>query len=222
MAKGTKSTLRANEQIRIPQVRLIDENNVQIGIVETYEAMRRAREAGMDLVEVAKTEHPPVCRIMDYGRFKYHQKKKVQKHHEQQLKEVRLRPKTDDNDRLIKLDRALKFLAKGDKVQFTMQFRGRERAHREVGVIILRRVVDELGELVKVERPPGMDGRHMIMIVAPIRAEFQKLEKEGLKPKLDDLAARRAKLLAAKTAPSPVAAAPQPSPEPADASATTA
>ena len=86
MAKGTTSTFRANEQIRIPQVRLIDEHNNQIGIVETFEAMRRAREAGMDLVEVARTERPPVCRIMDYGRFKYHLKKKGRKHHEQQLK----------------------------------------------------------------------------------------------------------------------------------------
>ena len=193
MAKGTKTTLRANEQIRVPQVRLIDENNVQVGIVETYEAMRRAREAGMDLVEVAKTEHPPVCRIMDYGKFKYHQKKKVQKHHEQQLKEVRLRPKTDDNDRSIKLNRALKFLSKGDKVQFTMQFRGRERAHREVGVIILRRVVDELGELVKVERPPGMDGRHMIMIASPNKPVFEKLSKEGKLPTIEELAAAREK-----------------------------
>jgi translation initiation factor IF-3 len=184
--------------------------------------MRRAREAGMDLVEVAKNEHPPVCRIMDYGRFKYHQKKKAQKHHEQQLKEVRLRPKTDDNDRAIKLNRALKFLSKGDKVQFTMQFRGRERAHREVGVIILRRVVDDLGELVKVERPPGMDGRHMIMIVAPVKPEFQKLEKEGLKPKLADLAARRAKIEAARPATKPEGAAPPSAPEPADASATQA
>jgi translation initiation factor IF-3 len=178
MAKGT-SSYRSNEQIRLPQVRLIDENGEQLGVVETIDALQRARNAGLDLVEVAPTERPPVCRIMDYGKFKYHMKKKVRKHHEQQLKEVRMRPKTDDNDRTIKINRALKFLSKGSKVQFTMQFRGRERAHREVAVRIFRGVVEELGELVKVERPPGMDGRHMIMILAPNKAAFERLAQEG-------------------------------------------
>jgi translation initiation factor IF-3 len=188
MAKGTTATYRANEQIRIPQVRLIDEHNNQIGIVETFEAMRRAREAGMDLVEVARTERPPVCRIMDYGRFKYHLKKKGRKHHEQLLKEVRMRPKTDQNDRSIKMNRALKFLCKGNKVQFTMQFRGRERAHREVAVTIFRGVVAELGDLVKVERPPSMDGRHMIMILAPNKPALDKLIEAGKKMTVEELA----------------------------------
>ncbi len=188
MAKGTTATYRANEQIRIPQVRLIDEHNNQIGIVETFEAMRRAREAGMDLVEVARTERPPVCRIMDYGRFKYHLKKKGRKHHEQLLKEVRMRPKTDQNDRAIKMNRALKFLCKGNKVQFTMQFRGRERAHREVAVTIFRGVVEELGDLVKVERPPSMDGRHMIMILTPNKPALDKLIEAGKKMTVEELA----------------------------------
>jgi translation initiation factor IF-3 len=188
MAKGITSSYRANEQIRVPQVRLIDEENNQVGIVETFEAMRRAREAGMDLVEVARNERPPVCRIMDYGKFKYHMKKKVAKHHEQQLKEVRMRPKTDQNDRTIKMNRALKFLSKGDKVQFTMQFRGRERAHREVAIEIFRGVIEELGEFIKVERPPGMDGRHMIMILAPNKPVFAKFAETGKKLTLDDLA----------------------------------
>jgi translation initiation factor IF-3 len=175
MVKGSTASYRVNEQIRVPQVRLIDENNNQVGITDTIEALRRARDADMDLVEVAGSEQPPVCRIMDYGKFKYHMKKKVRKHHEQQLKEVRMRPKTDKNDRAIKINRALKFLSKGNKVQFTMQFRGRERAHREIAIGIFRDVVDELGELVKVERPPSMDGRHMIMILAPNKAAFEKL-----------------------------------------------
>ena len=128
MAKGTTSSFRTNEQIRIHQVRLINEQNEQIGIVETNDALRLAREAGMDLVEVAPTERPPVCRIMDYGKFKYHIKKKARKHQEQTLKEVRMRPKTDNHDRTIKINRALRFLSRGCKVQFTMQFRGRERA----------------------------------------------------------------------------------------------
>ena len=202
MAKGsTTSSFRANEQIRIPQVRLIDENNNQIGIVETFEALRRARDAGMDLVEVARTERPPVCRIMDYGRFKYHQKKKSNKAHEQQLKEVRMRPKTDQNDRTIKINRALKFLSKGNKVQFTMQFRGRERAHRDVATNIFTAVAQELGDLIKIERPPSMDGRHMIMILAPQKPAFDKLEKAGLKPTLEDLAElNQAKALAKQAA----------------------
>ena len=192
MAKGTKETFRTNEQIRVPQIRLIDHENQQVGIVDTHEALRMARDADMDLVEVARTERPPVCRIMDYGKFKYHMKKKVRKtHHEQQLKEVRMRPKTDDNDRSIKLNRALKFLSKGDKVQFTMQFRGRERAHREVAYAIFRGIVEELGELVKVERAPSMDGRHMIMIASPNKPVFEKLRKEGKLPSIEDLMAER-------------------------------
>ncbi len=188
MAKGSTATFRVNEQIRIPQIRLIDENNDQVGIVDTVEALRRARDAGMDLVEVARNERPPVCRIMDYGKFKYHMKKRVRKHHEQQLKEVRMRPKTDANDRTIKINRALKFLSRGNKVQFTMQFRGRERAHRDLAVEIFRGVVAELGELVKVERPPSMDGRHMIMILAPNKTAFEKLAAAGKTPTVKDLA----------------------------------
>jgi translation initiation factor IF-3 len=188
MAKGTTTSYRTNEQIRIPQIRLIDENGEQLGVVETLDALRRAREADLDLVEVAPNEPPPVCRIMDYGKFKYHLKKKVRKHHEQQLKEVRMRPKTDDNDRTIKINRALKFLSKGSKVQFTMQFRGRERAHRDVAIQIFREVVTELGELVKVERPAGMDGRHMIMVLAPNKPAFEKLARKGITVTIDELA----------------------------------
>jgi len=187
MAKGTTSSFRTNEQIRIHQVRLINEQNEQIGIVETNDALRLAREAGMDLVEVAPTERPPVCRIMDYGKFKYHIKKKARKHQEQTLKEVRMRPKTDNHDRTIKINRALRFLSRGCKVQFTMQFRGRERAHREIAIQIFRGVVEELGELVKVERPPSMDGRHMIMILAPNKGAFSKLAPQGKLLTLDDL-----------------------------------
>jgi translation initiation factor IF-3 len=187
MAKASTASFRVNEQIRIPQIRLIDENNDQVGIVDTVEALRRARDAGLDLVEVARNERPPVCRIMDYGKFKYHMKKRVRKHHEQQLKEVRMRPKTDKNDRAIKINRALKFLGKGNKVQFTMQFRGRERAHRDIAVEIFRGVVEELGELVKVERPPRMDGRHMIMILAPNKAAFEKVVAAGKVPTVEEL-----------------------------------
>ncbi len=171
--------MRSNAQIRISPIRLIGQNDEQIGIVETEKAIGLAREAGLDLVEVAPSARPPVCRIMDFGKWKYRQKKHHKKHHEQQLKEVRIRPKTDSHDRAVKLKRAIRFLRKGDKVQFTMMFRGRERAHREIGITIFRRIIAEFGEQVKVERPPSMDGRHMIMILAPIKGAFEDAEPDG-------------------------------------------
>lgn len=186
MSKGTTPSLRCNEQIRITPIRLIGAANEQIGVIETYEAMRMAREAGLDLVEVAPTERPPVCRLMDYGKFKYQQKKKQKKHHEQQLKEVRLRPKTDPHDRMIKVNRAIAFLAKGDKVQFTMQFRGRERAHMEVAYGGMRDIQQTLGDLVKLERPPSMDGRNMVMIVSPNKPALDKLVAAGKVQKVED------------------------------------
>ena len=124
---------------------------------------------GMVLVEVAPTERPPVCRIMHYGTFKYSQKKKKQKHHEQKLKEVRLHPKTSDHDREIKVTQAVGFLDKGDKVQFTMIFRGREKFHQELGHQIFQGIITSLGEKVKVERPPRGEGNRMIMILAPAK-----------------------------------------------------
>jgi translation initiation factor IF-3 len=185
MAKSDVHNLRCNTQIRISPVRLIDHNDEQVGIVETAEALRIAQDAGLDLVEVAPTERPPVCRVMDYGKWKYQQKKHVRKHHEQAIKEVRLRPKTDDRDREIKLKRALRFLKKGAKVQFRMRFRGRERAHREIGFEILQSVARVFDELVKVERPPSMDGRDMVMVLAPNKAALDKLEAEGSAPDAD-------------------------------------
>lgn len=159
--------MRCNEQIRLSPIRVIDENNEQLGVVPTDEAMRRAREAGLDLVEVAPQERPPVCRIMDYGKWKYQQKKKHKKHHEQQLKEVRLSPKTDDHDREIKVGKAREFLEDGDKVQFTMLFRGRERFHQDRGYTIFREIVASFGESIKVERPAKVEGRRMTMVIIP-------------------------------------------------------
>lgn len=160
---------RYNEQIRISPVRLIDQDNNQLGVVPTDEALRMAKNAGLDLVEVAPTERPPVCRIMDYGKFKYSQKKKKQKHHEQRLKEVRLHPRTDDHDQEIKFNQAVAFLDKGDKVQFTMIFRGRERFHQDIGHNVFTAILNRLGDKAKVERPPRSEGRRMIMIVAPTK-----------------------------------------------------
>lgn len=148
----------------------------------------------MDLVEVAPTERPPVCRIMDYGKWKYQQKKKHKTHHrEQQLKEVRLSPKTDDHDKEIKVNRARDFLGQGDKVQFTMVFRGRERFHQDRGLAIFREIVAGFGETAKIERPPKMEGRRMTMVLSP--------DKPAVKP------AAKPKAPAAKPGAAPVAGA---------------
>ena len=162
--------MRLNERIRIPQVRVINQHQEQLGVIPTHEALSLAKEAGLDLVEVSPQETPPVCRILDYGKHLY-EKKKRQKMaagaHTIQLKEIRLRPKTDPHDRSIKLKRAVGFLTEGHKVQFTMLFKGRERFHREIATQIFSSIIGELGEAVKIERSPAMDGRRMTMIVAP-------------------------------------------------------
>ena len=128
-----------------------------------------AADAGLDLVEVAPMERPPVCRIMDYGRWKYQQKQRAKQHHshETQLNEIRIRPKTDAHDREIKINKARGFLEKNDKVQFTMLFRGRERVHREVGQKAFSDIVDVLSDIAKVERDVKMEGRRMTMVLAP-------------------------------------------------------
>ncbi len=166
-------------------MRVINEKNEQLGVMDNREALRLAREAGLDLVEVAPNERPPVCRIMDYGRFKYHQKKNIRKHHEQQIKELRIRPKTDDHDRAIRIQQAVRFLRQGDKVQFKMMFRGRERAHREIGVAIFQGIIQQIGELARVERPPVMDGRDMVMILSPNKAVLDRLEAEARSSRRD-------------------------------------
>lgn len=178
-----------------------------------YEALRLAREGGLDLVEVAPNVRPPVCRLMDYGKWKYSQKKNIKKHHEQQTKEVRLRPKTDTHDREIKLRQAIKFFKRGDKVQFTMVFRGRERLRREVALEVFRSLLAELGQRVKVERPPSMDGRHMVMIMSAVKDAFADVGEPGeTKPRVA-VPPQPASPLAPPSAPAPpmppaIAAAP--------------
>jgi len=174
--------MRRNEQIRISPVRVIGADGEQLGVFSTDEALRLAREAGVDLVEVAPNVRPPVCRIMDYGKWKYLQKKKTSKSAEQQFKELRLRPKTDDHDREIRVRQAANFLAKGAKVQFTMRFRGRERAHREIAFDILRAIAAELGDRVKIERPPSMDGRNMVMVLSPAKGVSDRPVAKPAKP----------------------------------------
>ncbi|MCP4593342.1 MAG: translation initiation factor IF-3 [bacterium] len=181
-----------NEQVRISPIRLIDHEGEQRGVLPTDEARSMARDLGMDLVEISPTERPPVCRIMDYGKFKYDQKKKQKQRtsHIAVLKEVRMRPKTDTHDRDIKMNRAVRFLDEGSKVQFTMLFRGRERAHQEVGLAIFKGIVEELGEQVKVERAPRLEGRRLTMVLAPVKlAKPPKPPKPPKAPKATEVAA---------------------------------
>jgi translation initiation factor IF-3 len=175
-------SLRVNEQIRITPIRVIDHEQRQLGVIPTHEAMKIAREAGLDLVEVSPQERPPVCRIMDYGKYKYERKKRQKvaaAGHVVELKEIRLRPKTDTHDREIKVKHARDFLAEGHKVQFTMLFKGRERAHRDIAQEIFDEILKSLGENVRLERGAAMDGRRMTMIVAPGPGKSQSSAPSG-------------------------------------------
>jgi translation initiation factor IF-3 len=163
--------LRCNEQIRISPIRLINEANEQVGIVPTMEALRLARETGFDLVEVSPMEKPPVCRIMDYGKWKYKQKKKEQKAHAAhvtQLKELRIKSvRIDEHDQSTKLNQAKKFLGEGHKVQFNLMFRGREMAHVDIGRKLMEQFKSDLADMSKPEREPKLEGKRMIMILTP-------------------------------------------------------
>lgn len=202
-----------NERIRITPIRLIDENGEQAGVVETPDALRRARDLGLDLVEMAADSRPPVCRIMDYGRYKYEQSKKEKankaKTKTSELKEVRLgrSMKIDPHDIAIRMRQARKFLLEGHKVQIVQQFRGREMAHRHRGDERMRDIIAELEELGKLETDPRMAGRRMSVIIGPdkrkIDAYRRKMEAEGKKteekdPKVAEEAASVAKADAAE------------------------
>ncbi len=160
---------RINQRIRVKQVRLIDDIGEMRGIVEINDALALAAEKGMDLVEIAPEQRPPVCRLMDYGKFKYEQKKKEQaskrKQHHVQVKEVRVRPKIADHDIEVKVKKARQFLEEGDKVQINCLFRGREMMHKELGVKIMRDVYTRLQDIAKVEREPHEEGRRLVMLI---------------------------------------------------------
>ncbi|HEU5361339.1 MAG TPA: translation initiation factor IF-3 [Candidatus Deferrimicrobiaceae bacterium] len=163
---------RTNEQIRIPRVRLVGVDGEQLGIVSTEEAMQKARALDLDLVEVAPGADPPVCRIMDYGKFKYMQSKREQEARKKQtviqVKEIKVRPKTDEHDLNVKIRHIRRFLEDGDKVKVTVRFRGREMSYAsQSGFEMLKHIVSEVADLSKVESPPKMEGRTMMTIVAP-------------------------------------------------------
>jgi translation initiation factor IF-3 len=152
-------------------VRLIDEKGEQLGIVPLSKALDLAEEKNLDLVNVAPTAKPPVCKIMDYGKFKFEQQKKEKEARKNQqvinIKEIRLSPTIDEHDFQTKLRSAVKFLQNGDKVKVSVRFRGRQITHTEIGKKVLDRMIEETGEVATVERTPNMDGRQMIMILAP-------------------------------------------------------
>lgn len=168
-------THRLNQEITVPEVRLIDADGGQAGVVGIRAALEMAEEAGVDLVEIAPLAVPPVCRIMDYGKFKYQEAKKQHeaklKQKQVQVKEVKFRPGTDENDYQIKLRNMLRFLKDDDKVKVTLRFRGREMAHQEIGMRQLERIKADLDEIGVIEQMPKMEGRQMVMVVAPKKAK---------------------------------------------------
>jgi translation initiation factor IF-3 len=169
-----RDTVRINDRIRVPKVRLIADDGQQIGIVERDRALEYARERDLDLVEIAPEADPPVCRVLDYSKYKYEQeqKRKAARKHQQQVtvREMKLRPKIATNDYETKKGHVLRFLKNQDKVKVTIMFRGREVAHPERGERLLRKLAGEVGELATIEQEPSQEGRNMTMLLAPVRA----------------------------------------------------
>ncbi|WP_074854939.1 translation initiation factor IF-3 [Thioclava dalianensis] len=164
---------RVNGRIRANEIRLIGAEGENVGVVTPQEAMGMAEEAGLDLVEISPNANPPVCKIMDFGKFKYEQQKREAEARKKQkiieIKEVKFRPGTDVHDYEVKMRNVIKFLENGDKVKVTLRFRGREMAHQNLGLELLNRVRDDVGELGKVESMPRLEGRQMVMMIGPTR-----------------------------------------------------
>jgi translation initiation factor IF-3 len=169
---------RINREITAPEVRLVAENGDQLGIRSVHEALRLAEEANVDLVEIAPLAVPPVCKLMDYGKFRYREQKKAHeaklKQKQIQVKEIKFRPGTDEGDYKIKLGKLIQFLDEGDKAKVTLRFRGREMAHKEFGERLLERVRKDLDAVGLVEQFPRLEGRQMVMVIAP--------KKKGVPP----------------------------------------
>lgn len=163
--------MRVNKQIRVPKVRLINENGEQVGVVAINEALEMAEEAGLDLVEVVPTSSPPVCKIINYGKFRYDQTKREKEskkaQHQVKVKELKVKPNIDEHDLMTKVRQAREFLVKGNKVKVTCTYRGREMAHPEIGEKIVRRVCDELSDVSTPETTPKRMGRFLITVLAP-------------------------------------------------------
>jgi translation initiation factor IF-3 len=164
--------MRVNHRIRVPEIRVIDEESgEQLGVMQTQDALRLAEEKGLDLVEISPQARPPVCKIMDYGKYKYEQSKKKQQARKHastvEVKEIKFRPKTEQHDMDFKTKHARRFLEEGNKVRLVIVFRGREIVHPETGLNVLRRVMEITADISQVEQQPNMEGRRMVMILAP-------------------------------------------------------
>jgi translation initiation factor IF-3 len=171
MSAPTRDGPRVNTEISVPNVRLVDAKGEMIGVVSRNDALERAAQAGLDLVEVAANADPPVCKILDYGKYKYEEQKKKNEARKKQkvieVKEIKMRPGIDDHDYDVKMRAMLRFIEEGDKVKVTMRFRGRELAHQDLGMNVLMRVKDDLDHLAKVEAFPRMEGKQMTMVMSP-------------------------------------------------------
>lgn len=185
-----RDRFRINNRIRAREVRLIDENGVQVGIVSVREALILSEERGLDLVEVAPNAVPPVCRLLDYGKFRYEQSKKEREARRNQkqadLKQIRLMPKTDDHDLGVKANQARRFITAGDKVKFNVRFRGREMAHPDIGRKMLEQIAEQLRDITVVEQKPLMEGRVLSLLLAPnakvLKAAQQAQKAQAQKP----------------------------------------
>jgi translation initiation factor IF-3 len=170
-APPTRDGPRVNEEIRIPQVRLIDQDGEMQGVMSARDAMQRAFMAGLDLVEISPNADPPVCKILDFGKFKYEQQKKRNEAKKKQkvieIKEIKVRPNIDENDYQVKMRAMKSFIEEGDKVKVTLRFRGREMAHQDIGVRVLERIRAEMDTTSKVEQMPRMENRQMVMVLSP-------------------------------------------------------
>jgi translation initiation factor IF-3 len=172
--------VRVNERIRVPQVRVIADDGAQVGVLAVREALALAQSKGLDLVEVSPTARPPVCRIMDYGKFKYEQNRRARKakkkQHQMQLKEIKMRPKIEEHDYSFKIEHARQFLQSRDKVKVTITFRGREMAHQDIGYKLIQKVIEALTEVSTVESNPRSEGRTLSAVLMP------KQQKIAAKP----------------------------------------
>ncbi|NGM87918.1 translation initiation factor IF-3 [Parapusillimonas sp. SGNA-6] len=168
---ATEKPHRINGEIRVPEVRLIGVDGEQLGVFKTADALHMSEQQEVDLVEIAPNATPPVCRLMDYGKFKYQEQKRQQEARAKQkiiqVKEVKFRPGTDEGDYQVKLRNLRRFIEEGDKAKVTLRFRGREMAHQELGMRVLERVRDDLFDLCQVEAMPKLEGRQMVMVLAP-------------------------------------------------------
>ena len=171
MAPPVKSGPRFNQMIAVEKVRVIDENGENIGVMLTNEAIEQANQVGLDLVEVSPNADPPVCKFLDVGKFRYEAQKKAnlarKSQKTQEIKEIKMRPNIDDHDYDVKMRSVLRFIDEGDKVKVTLRFRGREMAHQQLGMDLLKRVQDDIAEVAKVEAWPRLEGRQMLMVVSP-------------------------------------------------------